>query len=97
MLHYFHTELFDVELCNITHFDVALLMLDYFDIALFELRYLVFNVPLFHIVLVAVAPVNTVLFNVTVDEGCTFSFCSVYIVLLMSQVVLTITSSCVNG
>ena len=77
MLHYFHTELFDVELCNITHFDVALLMLDYFDIALFELRYLVFNVPLFHIVLVAVAPV--------------------YIVLLMSQVVLTITSSCVNG
>ena len=41
---------------------------------------------------------NIALLNVTLDECYTFSFCSIDISLvLISQVVLTITSSCANG
>ena len=49
-----------------------------------------FNVALFYYF-------NIALFNITLDKCCTFSFCSINIWLLMSQVVTAITSSCENG
>ena len=77
-------------------------MLPYFNFAL--VFAVLFNVALFHYFTVSRCTIlilhyyfNIALFNITLDECCAFSFCSINIALLMWQVVLTTTSSCGNG
>ena len=92
MLCYFNIVLLDVTFFLMLHYFKSPLVLA----ALFNVALLQFCTSSRCIILLLHYCFNIVLFSVTLDDCCTFSTFSLNIALLMSQCVLTITSSCAN-